>query len=869
MQRRALELFEALLDVDAATRSAELAALAIQDPALHAQVTALLAADAGDGPLERELVLEIDSPEAADPDPDDAMPGRRIGPWRIVEIIGRGGMGAVYRGERAAGEFEQQAAIKLIRLGLDQPELRLRFVRERQILARLQHPNIASLLDGGVTENGAPYFAMELVDGVPIDRWSDARRLDLRARIGLFMQVCSAVHYAHQNLVVHRDLKPGNILVTAQGQAKLLDFGIAKLLETDAAETRTHGHVLTPEYAAPEQLRGTPITTATDLYALGVVLYGLLTGGHPFVASARSAFFSRSLAASDREPEPITRVAARSRPDKAHARRLATPQALSAALRGDLAAIVHRCLQVEPAHRYGSVEALGQDLQAWLDGRPVGARIGQRGYRVRKFVSRHRWGVAGSLAGLLAIGVALGVALLQAREAKRQAAEATRTRDFVVGLFEAANPMKSTQGTDLSAVQLLQGAAARVDAELVDSPKTQADLRISLGHSLRELGEVEAAARLLETGVAQMRRQRRAPETLAQGLQKLAMARTDRGDLDAAQDALREAIALLDSATGDHRLEQIQMRTTLAKLLGLRGRQREALQQHQRIQRDRGALIGADHPDTAVDWNNLGNAYLQLDRCSEAEQAFERARVLLARGLGAEHPRSIWVLVGRGASRDCAGHYVQAQEDFVQTERILRSTLTMKHPIALSLLGVRGRSQERQGNPQAASVQYLQALALANELDDARTARIEGRLGIVLLQLGRPAEAERHLAAALASLAEDRRAAGDPISARFRAAYGLALYRNGQRGRGERELRAALASLERSGESRREGYAESAGDLAALLQSRGATNEALAWRRRAQSAYAQTFGAEHPLSLRAGKALAPPARAEETDRTPP
>ena len=251
LNQRALALFDELLDLELDARDARLARLAAEDARLHAQVLALLRADAVEAGV---LEQRPDTLFPGGPGPDegeDPMLGRRIGPWRIVGIIGRGGMGAVYRGERADGEFQQQAAIKLIRRGLDHPELRRRFLRERQILARLRHPNIATLLDGGVNEQGAPYFAMEFIDGLPIDAWCDEHRADLPARVRLFLQVCHAVQHAHQSLTVHRDLKPSNILVTPDGQARLLDFGIAKLLEDDADEGTTVDRPFTPEYAAP------------------------------------------------------------------------------------------------------------------------------------------------------------------------------------------------------------------------------------------------------------------------------------------------------------------------------------------------------------------------------------------------------------------------------------------------------------------------------------------------------------------------------------------------------------------------------------------------------------------------------------------
>ena len=869
LRQRALVLFEEIVDLPVDERSARLAALATGEPLLHADVAALLAADAvSGGLLERSPAGVFEGgDDAGDDDTPDPLLDQRVGPWRISGIVGRGGMGAVYRGERVEGAFQQQAAIKLIRLGMDRAEVRRRFLRERQILARLQHPNIATLLDGGVADNGAPYFAMELVDGVPIDRWCDAQRLDLRARIRLFVQVCSAVQHAHQNLAVHRDLKPNNILVTIDGQAKLLDFGIAKLLVDDTGQTQTRDHLLTPEYAAPEQLHGEAVSTVTDLYALGVVLYGLLAGAHPYALTSRTPL-PRQLALMEREPEAITHAAARIDPIHAQTRRL-NPRALAAALRGDLAAIVHRCLQAEPARRYPSVEALASDLKAWLDGRPVGARLGHRGYRLRKFASRHRWGVAAGAAALLAIGGASGVALVQAREARLQAtlaqasaqraeasaAHALDTRNFAVSLLASANPIQSAKGAQTSAVELLQAAATRVDTELVDAPVSQAELRATIGAGLYQMGDREGGRALLDRGLAQMDALGVHGLPRVDALQARAVAERETGDDDGAERDIRMALAELPRLAGDQRLRGIKLRTSLATIASQRGNLREALALNQANLRDRTALLGDGHEETAVDWNNLASTHLRLDQFRQAEAAFQRADDILARRKGPDFARRAWTQNGVASARSLQGDRIALTNDaFNEAERVMRKSLPPGHPIGVTLLGNRAGLLLRMGDMAKAEAAYVDALSHARAAKADTADVIEGLLGLTQLLLGRPAQAQAHLAPAVAAMVRDR-APSEPALNRMQSALGLARLQLGEREQGEREIRAALERLRAADFTATDDYADIASDLASALEATGRRDEARQWRERAHATFVQVNGADHPRTKRESRQL--------------
>jgi serine/threonine protein kinase len=357
------------------------------------------------------------------PGPAPSMEGRQLGGYQIVREIGRGGMGSVYLAQRIDGAYRKQVAIKLVSPGSNSGEILERFRRERQILASLDHPNIARLIDGGSTEEGLPYFVMEYVEGRPIHRWADEHKLNVSQRLELFRGVCDAVRYAHQHLVVHRDLKPGNIMVTADGTVKLLDFGIAKVVEPeqmgDLAETATMTRVMTPEYASPEQVKGGAITTLTDVYSLGVVLYELLTGHRPYHLR-KAAMHEIARVILEEEPTRPSDVVATTEqrregehappsvtPETVSEVREGNPQRLRKRLKGDLDSILLTALRKEPSRRYSSVESFSDDLRRHLESRPVSAREDSVWYRVSRFVRRHPVGVGAG--ALIALSVAAGL----------------------------------------------------------------------------------------------------------------------------------------------------------------------------------------------------------------------------------------------------------------------------------------------------------------------------------------------------------------------------------------------------------------------------------------------------------------------------
>jgi tetratricopeptide (TPR) repeat protein len=459
------------LDLAPDDRARLLDALAIDDPAAARELREMLEIHArleADGFLEREL------PRPNHPAPTRDRTGMRAGAYTIGRLLGRGGMGEVWLASRHDGRFEGQCAIKLLDATVRPGAHAERFEREGRFLARLNHPNVARLLDAG-TMDGQPYLALEYVEGQRIDDYCRDHGLTVHARVRLFLDVVSAVAHAHSQLVVHRDLKPSNVLVTADGQVKLLDFGIAKLLEPESGRaddtlTQQGELLLTPEYAAPEQLRGAESTTATDVYQLGMLLYVLLVGSHPWqdVVSNRAERLERARdgqvpRASDAAGEPARRQ-----------------------LRGDLDAILAMALRVAPADRYATAAALRDDLQRFLDGQPVVARRGARAYRVRKFVGRHRVAVAISFGAALALVAALSYALVQARTARAEARRAADINAFILSLFESASPTGGG-GSELRAVDLLQQSLPRIDRELADQPHRQIEIYLSVGQALAEL----------------------------------------------------------------------------------------------------------------------------------------------------------------------------------------------------------------------------------------------------------------------------------------------------------------------------------------------------------------------------------------------
>jgi eukaryotic-like serine/threonine-protein kinase len=478
---------------------------------------------AGDAALRREVDSLIASDEQAHTDflefgaatptlptevsvPPESLSGKRIGTYQIVEEIGHGGMGSVYLAIRADDQYRKQVAIKLVRGGLGDAFRRHRFKAERQILADLDHPNIARLLDGGALEDGQPYVVMEYIQGQPIDKFCDSRELPVSERLRLFRTVCSAVAYAHQHLVIHRDLKPANILVNDSGEPKLLDFGIAKILDADATTesenaTATVLRPMTPEYASPEQVRGEPMTTASDVYSLGVVLYGLLTGQRPYAATSQLPH-EIAQAVCDVQPEkPSTAV---SRVEATPADADASREKLHRRLRGDLDNIVLKALRKEPARRYASVEQFSEDIRRHLERLPVIARPDTFWYRTGKFVHRHKAGVFGVALAVAALVVGLVVTLRETYVARRERARAEQrfndVRELANSLlFEVHDAIQNLPGSTAARKLIVDRALRYLDA-LAKEAKGNLSLQRELAAAYQKVGDVQGGFREANLG---------------------------------------------------------------------------------------------------------------------------------------------------------------------------------------------------------------------------------------------------------------------------------------------------------------------------------------------------------------------------------
>ena len=449
--------------------------------------------------LRRLLLLEEDSADFLSqpvvPPSGLMVAGNEVGPYRLERLLGEGGMGQVWLAARADGLYQRRVALKLLRPGLADSDLRLRFTREREILGRLAHPHIARLLDAGVSSSGLPFLALERVDGIPVTDYCRQHGTSLEERLGMFFQVCEAVSHAHANLIVHRDLKPSNILVTPAGEVRLLDFGIAKLLDLDPAfdRTRTGGRAFTLHYAAPEQLRGEPVSTMTDVYALGVVLHELLSGARPY-RPTRTSDAALEEAILLQEPIRASVAVASGVGGAWHGEDEVARKRYARRLSGDLDNILAKALAKDPQQRYPSVEALAQDLRRHVSGRPVHARPPRLGYRLGKFVTRHRWPLAtGSLVSVVLL-VALGLVAWQAGQSSREIARAQVMQAFMVGVLESADV--GVAGS-VSLSELLDQTVRRAERQLADQPLPRAEVLGVVARVRLARGELDEAGEIL------------------------------------------------------------------------------------------------------------------------------------------------------------------------------------------------------------------------------------------------------------------------------------------------------------------------------------------------------------------------------------
>lgn len=785
---RVRALFDAAAALPVAARDAYLVRECRDDPSLVAEVAELLAAD--ERAAERLGHAVRDAASSAAHAAANAVPaeGQRIGPWRIVRELGHGGMGAVYLAERVDGAFTQQVALKLIRRGMDSEQILHRFEAERQILASLDHPHIARLVDGGLTADGAPWFAMELVEGDPIDRYCAAHSLGINERLRLFAEVCRAVSFAHSRLVVHRDLKPDNIFITQRGEVRLLDFGIAKVLAdhgNGTALTRTAMRVMTPGYASPEQVRGERVGTGTDVYSLGVILYELLTGQRPHDLEGKTLAEVERIVSESAPVRPSTRVGHTGR--------------LSKQLRGDLDVICLKALRQEPERRYASVEALHQDIVRHLDGRPVLARPDTVRYRVRKFVGRNRASVGAGVAALVLVVSLTSVYLARLAEerdvARTEAAKAEAVAEFLQGIFEVSDPSRS-RGATVTARELLDRGAERIERELANEPEVQARLMRVIGEVYATVGLANEAVPLVEGALARHRTLYgdRHEETASSAL-ALGMRKQDVGDLAGTEPLLREALAtrrVLFDEPHPQISEALRHLSFFEETIGNRAEAERLLREA--LAQDR-TLFPADHQRVVSSVVRLGGLLRRTGQFNEAEPLLREGLAAQRRIFGDTHPNVTSSMRNLASLRRDQGDLDEAESLYVETIALRRALHGDRHPDVVNALNSYAVLLSQRGEHERVIAIHRQILAINDSMYDGphpNQAASHNNLAEELMRSGRTEEAITHFRRAM-QLQDAVLPAGHVNRAYPLLGLGRAYRALGQRNEAERAFRRALA----------------------------------------------------------------------------
>lgn len=816
-------------------------------PETRARLERLLAADeAAEGLLE----TAFKPPWTASA---EVLPGTLFGPYRVEREIGRGGMGAVFLGSRDDGEYQRRVAIKVLGPGRFGPGGLARFRIERESLASLEHPGIARLYDSGRTGRGEPFLVMEYVDGEALDAFCNRCRLSLEARLRLIVKVLDAVGFAHRNLLVHRDLKPANILVCAEGEPKLIDFGIAKLLDGQgqgvAEASPTSLRAMTPSYASPEQIRGEPIGIATDLYSLGVVLCELLCGERPYRLSTGLPH-ELERAVLEQEPRKPSQALAACTPELAEERarsRSTSPRLLIRRLRGDLDTIVTKALAKKPRHRYGSAAEFAADLERHLAGQPVAARPDRFSYRAGKFLRRH-W-LASSGVGM-AVVVFLGLLASTLAQRNRALAESDKARqalEFMVETFRQADPRQSG-GDRVSAKELLEVGFQRISQELDAAPEVRATLMDALGEAALGLGRLEQAATYLEAALNLRRAADLAPHDLAQSLLHVGHLKLRHGEHAAAEALLREALGVERRATGENspevaevlnqlgvtlreaysgtepgRLEEIEslhreaLRISsqaegadsigaavalfsLAKVMELQGDLPAAEQAYRHSLELQVGARGRDHSEVANCRGALAEFLIGIGRLEEAREQLEEALRVQRERLGTEHPDLLFTANELAAVESRLGHFEAA-------EPLLRAVVAgqlaytgERHPHAANVLYNLAMALQNRGEIVEAASLHQRALAVRIDLFGERSlpvAQSLGGLARLESKLGRHAQATARARRGL-EISRELLAPGHPELAWPLRSLGGALLAGGRAAEAEAPLRESVALLERT-----------------------------------------------------------------------
>ena len=682
--------------------------------------------------------------------------GERIGPYRLLEKLGRGGMATVYLAERADGLWTQKVALKLVRRGLDTEDVLRRFRSERQILSSLNHPNIGRLLDGGTTGEGLPYLVMEYVQGIPITRYCQERRLSLEERLRLFCSVCRAVQHAHQSLVVHRDLKPSNILVTQDHRVKLLDFGIAKILDPgdEGERTRTGLLALTPEYASPEQVEGGSLTTASDVYQLGMLLCEILTGQRPYEVHRRPSQAGLAQYLKTVEASPPSALV-----NQESARGYEQGfRSLLRHLRGELDSIVLHAVPKAPEDRYPSAEALLADLERFLEGRPIRAKRRTVLYRTRKLFQRRPWLLPGLAVGALAL-IGYGATMVrhsadleeQRNLARMEAERAEEVQTFLIDLFRTADPysLESSAAWDLTVVEALGLGAARIRSEFADRPGLQATLLAAISDVYANLDLIEQALALRREALALEKSGfGQGSSQVARGLRSMGVLLSRSGQNDSARAFLNRSLALTRSHSGSADTTVAGILIDLGKVEALGGELTEAealLTEAVGTLRDLDPLPAGQ---LARAYTELLDVYPRQQRMEEARKAAGEAVRLSGLAHGLEHPRTALAMVEAADLGDWEGDGAGAVSTYREAIRILDRTLGSRHQRTLEARNNLAVTLRHLGDLEEAEAVQRRIVATWREKEGNRSRGLADalqNLAVILLEKGALDEAEGHL----------------------------------------------------------------------------------------------------------------------------
>lgn len=882
LQREALSLFDAFVDLAPEERARRLASLGVDRAALAAEVARLLARDADlesvlDGGVAAVAPTLLTELGKASPPPSGRREGGVVGGFRLLRVIGRGGMGEVWLAERSVAEFDQKVALKLLPRGMDTAELVQRFLRERRILAGLEHPGIARFIDGGLSDDGLPWYAMEYVEGKLLTDYARKHELDLHGRVALMAEICDAVAFAQARLVVHRDLKPSNILVDSEGRPRLLDFGIAKLLQDDgdASATRTGVQAMSPAYAAPEQILDEPIGTATDVYALGVVLYELVTGQLPHRRSGNLQTLSQQVSGENAlRPSEVLRLGV----DTTGLGLDATAMTrLRRGIDADLDSVVLNALRREPDRRYANAAAFAEDLRAWLDRRPVRARPDTMNYRVRRFVRRHAVGVAATAAVMLALLLGLGVALHQASEAQRQAeradleaaraeaeadtaiaqaalvreqaARAKRALEFLTSLFRDEDPMMVAARGRMSMDEAFEDALSRIDQGFDDDAALKADLLDDFAEILVAKGRVDEAELRFRLALEQaILAHGEDHPAVAESLENLGVVAIMRGDAGAGRAHIQRALAIRERHAVADPAAYANTANNMAVAHYHDGGDVEGAARWMQVAHD-GFLqtLGEDSPRTESARINLGSVLMTLGRYDEAEPLLRAVLASMERRGGGESGAMLPLLSSLGtvarARGDDAAEWRYADKRLTLARSLFPQDHVW-HAQALVAVAVLSDDRGEDGSPL-----FEEAVAMYARLGVPEEAEARGRWAVALMERG-DHQAALEAVGPIDHLceAEPARVGTDCFVARV--SHARVLVAAGQAARALEIADALPVQFPTMFQSVNRYHADTLESRAGALAALGQTDEARAEFERARAMLAGIYGDEHASTRR-------------------